>query len=209
LRIKTKTMKDKMEEMQAYLSLQKEIGKTSKLKSLKRSTATIIPQKKGIGNMFKTDYYIDHLIGKFSITYVDKRKFFNYVKSLFFNERYEWSIKKYKVFITDNNIDSQNICTVLVELSNSDYVLEGKKMKGFLAFITKVKALNLQDKQKTKIANNDPIEFLKRFREFSNKHLKFNTKKEYIEFIDKNFETGYTYNTLYSYLMDSKKIDID
>ena len=133
-------MKDKMEEMQAYLSLQKEIGKTSKLKSLKRSTATIIPQKKGIGNMFKTDYYIDHLIGKFSITYVDKRKFFNYVKSLFFNERYEWSIKKYKVFITDNNIDSQNICTVLVELSNSDYVLEGKKMKGFLAGATKRKS---------------------------------------------------------------------
>ena len=157
----------------------------------------------------KTDYYYDSLIGKSSIRYSDKRKFFNYVKSLFFNERYEWSIKKYKVFITDNNIDSQNICTVLVELSNSDYVLEGKKMKGFLAFITKVKALNLQDKQKTKIANNDPIEFLKRFREFSNKHLKFNTKKEYIEFIDKNFETGYTYNTLYSYLMDSKKIDID
>jgi hypothetical protein len=158
----------------------------------------------------KTDYYYNSLIGKSSIKYSNKRKFFNYVKSLFSNERYEWSIKKYKVFITDNNIVSQDICSVLVQLSNSDYVLKGKKMKGFLGFITKVETLNsLPDKQKTKIGDIDALEFLKSFREFSNNHLKFNSKKEYIEFIDKNFETGYTYNTLYSYLTDSKKIETD
>jgi hypothetical protein len=164
--------------------------------------------RKEIG--IKTDYYYDDLIGKSFNKYLNKRKFFNYIKSLFFNERYEWSIKKYKIFIIDNNIDSQDICSVLVGLSNSDYVLKGKKMKGFLGFITKVKTLNsLPDKQKTRIGDIDTIEFLKSFREFSKSNLKFNSKKEYIEFIDENFETGYTYNTLYSYLIDSKKIEID
>lgn len=164
--------------------------------------------EKSIG--VKNDYYFEYLIGKLNTKNIDKRKFFNYIKSLFFNERYEWSINKYKVFIKDNNIVTQNICKVLVEFSKSDYVLHGKKMKGFLGFVSKVENLNsLQDKSRIRIVDNDMLEFLRSFRKFSNKHLKFKNKKEYIAFIDKNFETGYSYNTLYKYLIDSQIIEVE
>ena len=38
--------------------IKKKIGKTSKLKNSKRSKTTIIPQKKGMANMFKKDKII-------------------------------------------------------------------------------------------------------------------------------------------------------
>ena len=144
----------------------------------------------------KKHYYYDYLIGKYSSKNIDKLKFLEYLKSLFFNfNTYMWLPSKYKDFVRKNNLNSSDCYKVLSNLNISNQLL---KQKGYSKFLEKIEKYNqtAQTDHKIKVSIDKNMDFLKDLEKVKKKYLSI-SKTDFIAFISRNFDTGYSERTLY------------
>lgn len=144
-------------------------------------------------------YYYNYLNGRKNSKYMDTLKFVKYIKDLFFNSTTsKWIPSKYKKFINRNSLDYKKCFETLSSLRVNNVFL---KQKGYLEFLKSIEKYNSVVPSYKKIIV--PIENrrtllidIEKVREKHKEHIKVN-KKDFVAFILKNFDIGYTQKTLY------------
>ena len=143
----------------------------------------------------KNKYYYPYLIGKRQLHNIEKVKFIKYLKHLFYNERtYKWIPTKYKLFVKKNNLNFNDVYSVLSNLNISNNIL---KEKGYSDFLKKIENYNKKEKQlfKVKEGVEDRTKFLIGLEKLRSDYLKIN-RKQLVNLITDNFDIGYTKSTL-------------
>ena len=144
-------------------------------------------------------YYYNYLNGRKNSKYIDKLKFVKYIKDLFFNSTTsKWIPSKYKKFINRNGLDYKKCFETLSSLKVNNVFL---KQKGYLEFLKSIEKYNpvAPSNKKIRVPIENRREFLNEIEEVRENHLKIDNK-DFVTFILKNFDIGYTKTTLYKKL---------
>lgn len=157
-------------------------------------------------------HYFYFFQGHFDIKHAydfSKDSFYSYLKKLFLDPvDSKWKVKKYKRFVTDNNLNFRDCYEVLSDFGNTEYFNNRKGKKGFKLFKPFVQTLKrynkINSKRKYQIKNS-PIKFYRKLFDMLTVDTDMSTE-EILRFIHNNFITEFTYSTFRSYWFDHKFI---